>query len=84
MNKQAINSQGIKEGNVYCFSTDISTGLSYWLGIVYMAKILHPDIFADLDPVAVHQEYLTRFQRLDFDLKERGVFFYPEKAIGAV
>jgi len=81
---ELANVTAIKDGNVYCFSTDISTGVSYWLGIIYMAKILHPDVFADLDPVAVHQEYLTRFQRLDFDLKQHGVFFYPEKAIGAV
>jgi len=76
---ELANITAVKDGRVYCFSSDISTGLSYWLGIVYMAKILHPDIFADLDPVAIHQEYLTRFQRLDFNLDEHGVFFYPMK-----
>jgi iron complex transport system substrate-binding protein len=34
-------------------------------------------MFKDLDPKAVHQEYLTRFQRLDYDLDDRGVFIYP-------
>jgi|WetSurMetagenome_2_1015567.scaffolds.fasta_scaffold02027_6 iron complex transport system substrate-binding protein len=76
---ELANITAVKDGQVYCFSSDISTGLSYWLGIVYMAKILHPDIFADLDPVAIHQEYLTRFQKLDFNLNEHGVFFYPMK-----
>ncbi|MCX6676634.1 MAG: hypothetical protein NTU95_01645 [Methanothrix sp.] len=78
---ELANITAIKNGDVYCFATDISTGLSYWLGIVYMAKQLHPDIFSDLDPVAIHQEYLTRFQRLDFNLNEHGVFFYPAEAV---
>lgn len=76
---ELANIAAVKEGKVYCFSSDISTGLSYWLGIVYMAKALHPDMFPDLDPVAIHQEYLTRFQRLDFNLDKHGVFFYPMK-----
>ena len=78
---ELANITAIKNGDVYCFATDISTGLSYWLGIVYMAKQLHPDIFSDLDPVAIHQEYLTRFQRRDFNLNEHGVFFYPAEAV---
>jgi iron complex transport system substrate-binding protein len=78
---ELANTTAIKNGEVYCFATDISTGLSYWLGIVYMARQLHPEIFSDLDPVAIHQEYLTRFQGLDFNLKEHGVFFYPAEAI---
>ncbi|HQI68359.1 MAG: ABC transporter substrate-binding protein [Methanothrix sp.] len=74
---ELANITAVKDRKVYCFSTDISTGLSYWLGIVYMAKILHPDIFSDLDPQAIHQEYLTRFQHLDYDLDKHGVFVYP-------
>jgi iron complex transport system substrate-binding protein len=30
-----------------------------------------------LDPQAIHQEYLTRFQGLDYNLDEQGVFIYP-------
>jgi iron complex transport system substrate-binding protein len=75
------NITAIKNKEVYCFSTDISTGLSYWLGIVYMAKSLHPDLFKDFDPVAIHQEYLTRFQGLDYDLNKRGVFIYPQEGV---
>jgi len=43
-----------------------------------MAKWFHPDLFEDLDPKAIHQEYLTRFQGLDYDLDEHGVFVYPD------
>jgi iron complex transport system substrate-binding protein len=45
--------------------------------IVYLAKWLHPDLFEDLDPQAVHQEYLDRFSSLDFNVKKHGVFVYP-------
>ena len=68
----------VKNGRVYLwhmytsgmFPNDIIT-------IAYIAKWLHPDLFEDLDPEAVHQEYLDRFSPLDFNVKEHGVFFYP-------
>ena len=45
--------------------------------IAYMAKWFHPELFKDLDPEAIHQEYLDRFQRIDYDLDEHGTFVYP-------
>jgi len=69
----------IKSGNVYIQSADIFFGGRYFLSIIYMAKWLHPDLFKDLDPQAIHQEYLTRFQGLDYDLSKQGVFVYPEE-----
>jgi iron complex transport system substrate-binding protein len=62
----------VKEGKV-C----IHCGLDWFIQATYMAKWFHPDLFDDLDPQAVHQEYLTEFQGLDYDLSERGVFVYP-------
>ncbi len=57
---------------------DIATGGSGCLiGTAYMAKWFHPELFEDLDPEAIHQEYLTEFQGLDYDLNEHGVFVYP-------
>jgi len=41
-----------------------------------MAKWFHPELFEDLDPKSIHQEYLTRFQGLDYALDEHGVFVY--------
>jgi iron complex transport system substrate-binding protein len=45
--------------------------------IAYMAKWFYPELFEDLDPQAIHQEYLTEIQGMDYDLKKRGVFVYP-------
>jgi iron complex transport system substrate-binding protein len=69
----------VKTGNVYVMAfLDIATGGSGCLiGTAYMAKWFHPDLFEDLDPEAIHQEYLTRFQGFDYDLDKHGVFVYP-------
>jgi len=49
----------------------------YFIGLIYLGKWFHPDLFEDLDPKAIHQEYLTEFQGLDYDLDKHGVFVYP-------
>jgi iron complex transport system substrate-binding protein len=72
------NIDAIKNGNVYIMSGDFrNNAMGGTLGAVYMAKILHPDLFTDLDPEAIHQEYITQFLRLDYSLDEHGVFLYP-------
>jgi len=67
----------VKKGKVYVISSEITGSASHVVSIAYMAKWFHPDLFEDLDPEAIHQEYLTRFQGLDYDLDEHGVFVYP-------
>jgi len=47
------------------------------ISITYYAKWLHPDLFEDLDPQKIHQEYLDRFTPIEFDVNEHGVFVYP-------
>ena len=42
-----------------------------------MAKWLHPEIFQDLDPQEIQQEYLNKFQGIDYDLNKYGAFVYP-------
>ena len=71
----------VKTGRVYMLSRDICCcgGLGgNFVAIGYLAKWLHPDLFKDLNPKATHQEYLTRFQGLDYDLDEHSAFVYPE------
>jgi iron complex transport system substrate-binding protein len=52
-------------------------GASCLLASAYFAKWFHPDHFEDLDPQEIQQEYVTRFQHLDFNVAEHGVFVYP-------
>jgi iron complex transport system substrate-binding protein len=43
------------------------------IGLVYLAKWFHPDLFEDIDPVAVHEEYVQTF----FGTSVSGVYVYP-------
>jgi len=68
----------VKNDRVYILSNDILGGAQHFIGIAYLAKILHPTRFEEMDPKIIHQEYLTRFQGLDYDIDEEGVFIYPK------
>ncbi|MDD4160985.1 MAG: ABC transporter substrate-binding protein [Methanothrix sp.] len=74
------NITAVKENRVYLITPDICDRSCNAIGIAYMAKWFHPDLFKDLGPQAIHQEYLTRFQGLDYDLSKQGVFVYPEES----
>jgi iron complex transport system substrate-binding protein len=67
----------VKNGDVYVTAWVFGTP-KYIVGLTYRAKWLHPDLLQDLDPKAIHQEYLTKFMRIDYDLEKHGVFAYPE------
>ena len=74
---ELANVSAVKDERVYVMIKEL-TGGKHFIAIAYMAKWLRPDLFEDLDPQAIHQEYLTRFQGLDYNLDEHGVFIYPE------
>ena len=67
----------VKDERVYVIIKEL-TGGKHFIAITYMGKWFYPELFEDLDPKAIHQEYLTRFQGLNYDLDEHGVFVYPE------
>ena len=68
----------VENGDVYIVSGDIAqSGLQGFIAITYMAKWSHSDLFEDLDPEAIHQEYVDRFLRIDYDVKKYGAFVYP-------
>ncbi|OPX78068.1 MAG: Periplasmic binding protein [Methanosaeta sp. PtaB.Bin039] len=71
----------VKGGRVHIVSgslrNDATKGL---LGAAYLARILYPEL--DLDPEALHRQYLEDFLGLDLDLDEHGVFVYPPIILG--
>ncbi len=83
MNRDTLkNVKAVEAGEVYVMSTYIygafpNSGCRHFLQLAYQAKWFHPELFEDLDPQAIHQEYLTEFQGMDIDLDEKGVFVYP-------
>jgi iron complex transport system substrate-binding protein len=66
----------VKNGRVYVTRTSIEYVRSF-IGIMHKAKLFHPDLFDDLDPQAIHEVYLDRFQGIPITYEEEGVFFYP-------
>jgi len=71
------NITAVQNDQVWIMYNDVLGGPGYFIGLAYLAKIIHPDLFEDLDPQKIQQEYLTRFQGLNFDLQKNGVFVYP-------
>ena len=61
--------EAVKNGRVYILHNGIQSGLTYPIGIAYMAKWFQPELFEDLDPETVHQEYLDRLGS-DYDVKK--------------
>ncbi len=46
----------------------VSQGTTYVIGAVYMAKWFYPEIFADMNPDAIFQEFMDQFFQYDFDV----------------
>jgi iron complex transport system substrate-binding protein len=81
MNRTGLeNVKAVQDGRVFIISDSIATNPSFFVGVTYLAKIFYPDLFTDLNPKSIHQEYLTHFQKLDYDLDQHGLFTYPEPA----
>jgi iron complex transport system substrate-binding protein len=71
-------SDAVLNDRVYLYHCDLITTPRFVVGVAYWAKCLHPTLFSELDPQDIHQEYLTEFLGIDYDLDEQGVFAYQE------
>ena len=66
--------RAVKDDQVYIVSGgEITSGPRMIAGLAYFAKWLHPGLFADLDPGAVHREMLKNF----YGLEAEGTWVYP-------
>ena len=72
------NVMAAQNDRVHIISGDFSIGAQLPIGIVTVAKWLYPDRFDDLNPDEIHEEFLTEFMRIEYNLDEWGVFVYPE------
>lgn len=63
----------ITGGRTYIMSRSLLSGPQAIIGLLYTVKWLHPALFQDVDPEAVHKELLTTFYELDYD----GAWVYP-------
>ena len=62
-----------KDERVHLMTTEITSRPRWFVGLSYLAKWFYPEKFPDLDPEAIHKEYLERFQELEY----QGIFVYP-------
>jgi iron complex transport system substrate-binding protein len=67
----------VKDERVHIIHSDIFSDSQKFISVAYMAKLFYPDLFPDLDPHAIHQQYLSEFLRIDYDLDEHPEFVYP-------
>jgi iron complex transport system substrate-binding protein len=67
-----------KNNHVYIIAGDFrNNAMGGVLGAVYLSNVLYPDLFADLNAENVHQEYITKYLRLNYNLDNSGIFLYP-------
>ncbi|SHI84309.1 iron complex transport system substrate-binding protein [Desulfofundulus thermosubterraneus DSM 16057] len=69
------NTSAVKEGRVFLVSSKITCAPRGAAGEYYIAKWLHPELFKDIDPEAVHREMLKKF----YGEELKGVWVYPSK-----
>ncbi len=70
----------VKTGRIYMIDQNLQYGLYYPVAVAYWAKWMHPCLFDNLNPLAIHEEFQTKFGALDYNLYKRDVFVYhPEQ-----
>jgi iron complex transport system substrate-binding protein len=64
--------KAVKNKQVYVISHPyiLCGGASGLIGTLYYAKWLYPDLFKDIDVQEVHQEFVSKFQHLNLDVKK--------------
>lgn len=74
------NIDAVKNDRVHIIKADIFLTFRYPVGLLYYAKWFHPELFADIDPEAVHQEAIqTFFSQEEWEtLQRHEAFVYPE------
>lgn len=66
------NVSAVMNEKVYLVGNEIQY-LRGFISTIYMAKWFHPELFEDLDPEAIHKEYIERFEGIPY----RGAYVYP-------
>ena len=66
------NIDAVKNGRVYLISSDTLVP-HYSVYYSYVAKWLHPELFADVDSVDIHRDWFETFLGVEY----RGVYAYP-------
>ncbi|MEN3036560.1 MAG: ABC transporter substrate-binding protein [Candidatus Methanosuratincola petrocarbonis] len=74
---ELASTDAIKNNKVYVINMKLHLGIHGPIGAAYVAKILQPDLFTDLNPKNIHKELLNDYLNVSFDLEDHGIFVYP-------
>jgi iron complex transport system substrate-binding protein len=66
----------VKNDRVYIITNDHAVTPNYPSALATIAKWFYPDLFEDIDPQAIHQEYVD-LMGIPFNVYEQGAFVYP-------
>ncbi|MEM3051429.1 MAG: ABC transporter substrate-binding protein [Candidatus Bathyarchaeia archaeon] len=74
MSRPALSAtKAVQNGRVYVLDSYFRVGTRNPLGLLTMAKWFHPNLFADVDPAAIHKEMIKTFFGVDLE----GTYAYP-------
>lgn len=62
--------RAVQNGRIYVMAHDITCGPAGIISVAYYAKWFYPELFEDLDPEALHQEFVDRFMGVDVEVSE--------------
>jgi|GEM_PF-2425385 len=71
--------KAIKDNHVYGLPVDLLTG-DTWLAAIYLAPVIHPELFGDMKPGEIHKEYVNKFLGINVDPTKDGIFIYPSNS----
>jgi len=75
---ELAQTNAVKNGRVYVMYMGLPLGIQGPIGEAYAAKIIQPDLFNDLDPQKMTEEFLSDYLDAQFDASQHGVFIYPQ------
>jgi iron complex transport system substrate-binding protein len=75
---ELANVEAVQDNRVHLICFDVTYNPDFIISVAYFAKWFYPDLFQDMDPVAIHQEFIDKFHKgLKWDVTKHGVFAYP-------
>ena len=65
--------KAVKEDKVFMISPELSMAAMHVVGTAYLAKYFHPELFEDIQPESILEEYYEDWQGVPY----QGVYVYP-------
>ncbi|PWR74555.1 ABC transporter substrate-binding protein [Methanospirillum stamsii] len=74
--EELSQSDAVKNNRIYLMHDPLMNTPRFIIGTAYLAKWFHPELFQDLNPEKIHEQYLD-FLDADYDLDVVGYAGYP-------